>query len=209
MGKTAKGAVWLNADRMPHYEYYQFWRDLADDDVERFLKLFTELPLGEIVALTRGSANVNEAKKTLAFEATRLAHGAAAANDAAETARRVFELGEAAPGLPSHYIPFEDLAKGIPAFRIFFDSGITSSSTEARKLIRQGGGRINNEVIHTETRQITTSDIKDGVIKVSAGAKRHILIIPSGTSAEAKAGTVTVIVETPTKFTTNEDDEKK
>jgi tyrosyl-tRNA synthetase len=180
MGKTAKGAVWLNADRVSPYEYYQFWRNTQDADVARFLKLFTELPLDEIEKLARlRDSEINEAKKVLAFESTKLAHGEAAAADAAETARRAFEQGEAAEGLPTVEIGRAELQSGIAAFELFRRAGLAGSGGEARRLIKGGGARINDASAPSETQPITLADLNaDGVIKLSAGKKRHALVRP-------------------------------
>ena len=180
MGKTARGAVWLNANRVSPYEYYQFWRNTQDADVERFLKLFTELPMAEIDKLAQlKDSEINEAKKTLAFEATKLAHGAAAATEAAETARRTFEDGESAEGLPSIEIGRAELQSGIAAFELFRRAGLAASGGEARRLIKGGGARINDAAAPSETQTVTLSDLNaDGVIKLSAGKKRHALVRP-------------------------------
>jgi len=181
MGKTAAGAVWLNADRLSAYDYYQFWRNTADADVGRFLKLFTELPLDEIAKLEAlRDAEINEAKKVLALEATTLCHGPAAAAEAAETARATFEEGSLGAALPRVAVPRRDLAAGIPAFEIFVLAGLASSKGEARRLVRAGGGRVNDVVARDESRPVTLDDINaDGVIKLSAGRKRHALVEPS------------------------------
>ena len=179
MGKTAKGAVWLTADRVSPYEYWQYWRNVEDADVGRFLKLFTDLPLDEIARLEAlGGADINEAKKILATEATRLAHGEAAARAAAETARRAFEEGEAADTLPSVTVDAGELAAGIPVFRLFSDAGLVASNGEARRLIRGGGARVNDAAISDEGMLITADNLIDGVIKLSAGRKHHRLVRP-------------------------------
>src|SRR5215218_9536751 len=140
MGKSAQGAVWLNAERLSSYDYWQFWRNTEDADVGRFLRLFTELPLAEIAKLEKlADAEVNEAKKVLATQATALAHGRAAAEAAAETAREVFETGAAGGALPQATVPREVLERGIPAFELFARAGLASSNGEARRLIKGGG----------------------------------------------------------------------
>jgi tyrosyl-tRNA synthetase len=177
MGKTAQGAVWINADRLSPWDYWQFWRNTEDADVGRFLKLFTELPIDEIERLSAlDGAEINEAKKILANEATRLAHGAEAAAQAAETARRTFEEGAAAESLPTVIIPAAELNAGIPAFALFTRAGLATSNGEARRLIKGGGGKINDAAVGAETDLIGAAHLKDGVIKLSAGRKRHILI---------------------------------
>jgi tyrosyl-tRNA synthetase len=177
MGKTAGGAVWLNAKRLGPYDYFQFWRNTEDNDVGRFLKLFTELPLDHIAKLEQG--DINDAKKTLAVEATRLCHGGTAADAAAETARLTFEEGKSAAGLPRIECPHADLESGIPAFELLLLTGLVASKGEARRLIRGGGARINDVAFTEETQKVTLSDIStDGVIKLSAGKKKHVLVQP-------------------------------
>jgi tyrosyl-tRNA synthetase len=180
MGKTARGAVWLNADRCPVYEFYQFWRNVQDADVARFLKLFTELPLEEIARLAAlRDSEINEAKKVLALEVTKLVHGAAAAEEAADTARRTFEQGEAAEGLPTIEIGRAELQSGIAAFELFRRAGLAASGGEARRLIKGGGARINDAAAPSEILPITLDHLNaDGVIKLSAGKKRHALVRP-------------------------------
>ena len=177
MGKTAQGAVWLTSDRLSPFDYWQFWRNTEDADVGRFLKLFTDMPLEEIAKLeTLQGAEINEAKKVLATEATALAHGRAAAEQAAETARRAFEEGEAAETLPTVQVPAADLGEGIPAFRLFTLSGLVASNGEARRLIRGGGARVNDVAVTDEALVIGNADLRDGAIKLSSGRKHHRLI---------------------------------
>lgn len=181
MGKTATGAVWLNAERLSPYEYWQYWRNTEDADVGRFLRLFTDLPLDEIARLEAlGGAEINEAKKRLADEATRLCHGPDAAVAAAETARRTFEEGRTGSALPTIEIPRAELTAGVPAFDLIRRAGLADSNGAARRLIKGGGGRINDSVIDDEMARITAADLnKDGVIKLSAGKKRHALVRPA------------------------------
>jgi tyrosyl-tRNA synthetase len=177
MGKTAQGAVWLNAERLSPYEYWQFWRNTEDDDVGRFLRLFTELELSRIEELERG--DVNEAKKVLATEATALCHGREAAEAAAETARAVFEGGGSGDELPQATVAREVLGRGIPAFELFSLSGLAASNGEARRLIRGGGARINDNVVENETKAVSVEDLSaNGLLKLSAGRKRHVLVRP-------------------------------
>jgi tyrosyl-tRNA synthetase len=178
MGKTAAGAVWLNPDRLSPYDYWQFWRNAEDADVGRFLALFTELPMEEVRRLgaLRG-AEVNEAKKVLATEATALLHGRAAAEQAAETARRAFEEGEAAETLPSITA---DLSAGAPVLDLLVTAGFVASKGEARRLIRQGGVRLNDAALTEETRSLTVADLVEGAAKLSAGRKRHVLVRAAG-----------------------------
>ena len=178
MGKTASGAVWLNEDRLSAYDYYQFWRNTADADVGRFLKLFTELPMDEIARLEAlKDAEINDAKKILALEATTLCHGRAAAEGAAETARATFEEGTQGADLPTVTIGKDRLEAGVAAFEIFVLAGLANSNGEARRLIRGGGGRINDTAAKDEGQLVTATDCNsNGVIKLSAGKKRHVLV---------------------------------
>jgi tyrosyl-tRNA synthetase len=178
MGKTATGAVWLDADMLSPYDYWQYWRNAEDADVGRFLRLFTELPLAEIRRLEAlQDAEVNEAKKVLATEATRLLHGDRAAAEAAATARMTFEEGQIGEALPTVAITRTTLEKGIPAFEILRQAGLAASNSEARRLIKGGGGRLNDRPIESETQLVTTADLNpEGVIKLSAGKKRHALV---------------------------------
>jgi tyrosyl-tRNA synthetase len=180
MGKTASGAIWLAADRGSPYDYWQFWRNTDDADVGKFLKLFTLLPLDEIARLEAlGGAEINEAKKVLAFETTALLHGKEAATDAAETARRTFEEGEAAEGLPQHVIdPITLGGTGLALYSVLAEAGLVASGGEGRRLIKGGGARVNDQVVTDEQRRLTITDLRDGVIKLSAGKKRHVLLTP-------------------------------
>jgi tyrosyl-tRNA synthetase len=175
MGKTVSGAVWLNDDKLSPYDFWQYWRNTEDADVERFLKLFTDLDLAEIAKLTGpGGPGINEAKKTLANEVTALAHGPAAAAEAALTARRVFEEGTLDDNLPSVEV---DLTEGVPAFRLFVQAGLAASNGEARRLIAGGGAYLNNVAIENGDRLVTLADLAGtGVIKLSKGKKHHALV---------------------------------
>jgi tyrosyl-tRNA synthetase len=173
MGKSAAGAVWLTADKLSPYHYWQFWRNTEDADVGRFLKLFTDFPLDEIGRLEAlAGAAINDAKVVLATEATALAHGRAAAEAAAETTRQTFEQGASAEGLPSVEVPAAELAAGVPAFALFVRAGLAASNGEARRLIRGGGARVDDVVVADEGQIISG----DGVIKLSAGKKQHVLV---------------------------------
>ncbi|MGX7347034.1 tyrosine--tRNA ligase [Acetobacter pasteurianus] len=178
MGKTANGAVWLSEKRLPVFDYWQFWRNTEDADVGRFLRLFTELPLEECARLEALlGAEINEAKKVLATEATALCHGRNAALAAAEAARQTFEEGRvAAADLPVHEVAEADMAAGIPVFRLFAEAGLVKTNGEARRLVRGGGARLNNDVIQDENKLITQQDMVDGAIKLSAGKKHHVLV---------------------------------
>lgn len=181
MGKSAEGAVWLNADMKSPYDFYQYWRNTEDADVGRFLKLYTELPMDEIARLEKlKGAEINDAKKILAFEATKLCHGEKTAEESAETARKTFEEGAAAEGLPTFAIPRAKLAEGIPAFVIFKDAGLAASGGEARRLIAGGGARINDEKVSDDQHAVTLAHLSaDKTIKLSAGKKKHVLITVS------------------------------
>jgi tyrosyl-tRNA synthetase len=210
MGKTAQGAVWLNAERLSPYEYWQFWRNTEDDDVGRFLRLFTELDPARIEELERG--DINDLKKVLATEATALCHSREDAEKAAETARAIFEggppqfqdtvtlsrdtivrnrgaaltgpneawLGPAAESmLPQTGVARVLLAVGMPAFELFSRAGLAASNSDARRLIRGGGARINDRPVKSETELITLADLDpSGYIKLTAGRKRHALVRP-------------------------------
>jgi tyrosyl-tRNA synthetase len=176
MGKTARGAVWLSADRLPAFDYWQFWRNTEDGDTGRFLRLFTELPLAEIARLEAlGGAEINEAKKVLATEATALLHGRDAAEAAAAAARQTFELGEAAADLPVVALTPAEAAAGVAAFRLFVLAGLAASNAEARRLIRGGGARLDDVPLTDEGLLIDAAALARGV-KVSAGRKHHRLL---------------------------------
>lgn len=180
MGKTAAGAVWLNADRLSAYDYWQFWRDTADGDVNRFLRMFTDLPLDEIARLEAlKGQEINAAKIQLATEATAMAHGREAADAAAETARQTFSEGGAGEDLPRIEVASADLSRGIPAIDLFHRSGLVSSKSEARRLIKGGGARVNGEVLSDEAAVLNRSNVTaEGYIKLSAGKKKHALVQP-------------------------------
>lgn len=184
MGKTAAGAIWLNEDGPPGftlsaYEYWQFWRNTEDADVVKFLKLFTKLPMAEIAKLAAlKDAEINEAKKTLATEATALLHGRAKAEAAAETARKTFEQGALAEDLPTIEVPESDVRNELGILAAFVTAGLVKSNGEARRQIQGGGLRVNDEVVKDEKAKLRLSDAKDGVIKLSLGRKRHVLLKP-------------------------------
>ncbi|MDP2207060.1 MAG: tyrosine--tRNA ligase [Alphaproteobacteria bacterium] len=179
MGKSATGAVWLNDDLFTAYDYYQYWRNTEDADVGRMLKIYTELPMDEIARLeTLRGGEINEAKKILALEATRMCHGQSAAEAAAETARKTFEEGAAAEGLPTITIHRKLLVEGVPVFALFKDAGLAASGGEARRLIAGGGARLNDEKIDNDQRIVTIDDLgAEGSIKLSAGKKKHALVV--------------------------------
>jgi tyrosyl-tRNA synthetase len=182
MGKSVGGAVWLNAEKLSAYEYWQFWRNTEDADVGRFLRLFTELPIDEITRLERlEGSELNEAKKILATEATTLAHSQQAALAGAETARAVFggEGKFVADAVVVSGMPHDLLARGVPAFELFSRAGLAVSNGEARRLIRGGGGRINDRPVKSETELVCLADLDpQGYIRLSAGRKRHVLVRP-------------------------------
>jgi tyrosyl-tRNA synthetase len=180
MGKTAAGAVWLNADLLSPYDYWQFWRNTEDADVGRFLRLFTVLPLGEIARLERlQGAEINEAKKVLATEASALLHGREAAELAAETARKTFEQGTLAESLPTIAVPGAVLEAGLGVLTAFGPdyAKLVPSTSEARRQIKSGGLKVNDQTVTDERAVLRSSDLTpEGVIKLSFGKKRHVLL---------------------------------
>jgi tyrosyl-tRNA synthetase len=179
MGKTAAGAVWLNADLLSPYDYWQFWRNTEDGDVARFLKLFTVLPLNEIgrLAALKG-AELNEAKKVLATEVTALVHGRAAAEQAAETARRTFEEGSLAETLPTVEVPRAEL-QSLGVLSAFVRAGLVRSNGDARRQIQGGGLKVNDAAVTDEKMVLSSAHLTpEGVIKLSLGKKRHVLLKP-------------------------------
>ena len=172
MGKTAAGAVWLNPDMLSPYDYWQFWRNTEDADVGRFLRLFTELPEDEIKLLeSQEGAGINEAKKILAGEATRMAHGEAAALAAAETARKTFEEGTLGEDLPTITLSGEETV-----YALLVRAGLASSNGEARRLIKGGGIKLNDVAVTDEMRKLTPAELSTGPAKLSVGRKRHALV---------------------------------
>ncbi|WP_243373083.1 tyrosine--tRNA ligase [Microvirga solisilvae] len=177
MGKTASGAIWLNSERLSPYEFWQFWRNTEDDDVARFLRLFTELPLDEVQRLSRlQGSEINEAKCVLADEATRLAHGEEAAREAAETAHRTFAEGASSEGLPSIDIPKAELDAGLPIATLLHMAGLVTSRSEGRRLIKGGGAKLNGDAVMNEETLVTTADMRNGTVMLTAGRKRHALV---------------------------------
>lgn len=178
MGKTESGAVWLNPDMLSPWDYWQYWRNVEDADVGRFLRLFTDLPLDEIARLeSLKDREINEAKKVLATEATALLHGRESAEAAADTARQTFEAGESAAGLPTITVDAAEVERGLPAFELFRRAGLCKSNGEARRLIKGGGARLNDEVIPDEAFEISGADFGTArTLKLSAGKKRHALV---------------------------------
>ncbi|MFV0296198.1 MAG: tyrosine--tRNA ligase [Hyphomicrobiaceae bacterium] len=179
MGKTADGAVWLNEEQLSAYDYWQFWRNTEDADVGRFLRLYTKLPLSEISRLEAlQGAELNDAKKILATEATALMRGRDKAEAAAETARKTFEDGGLAEDLPTIEVPESDVRNELGILAAFVTAGLAKSNSEARRQIQGGALRINDVVVQDEKAKLRLADVKDGVIKLSAGRKRHVLIRP-------------------------------
>jgi tyrosyl-tRNA synthetase len=177
MGKTAAGAVWLNADMLSNYDYWQFWRNTEDGDVARFLKLFTLLPMAEIhrLAALQG-AEINEAKKVLATEATALVRGRDVAEAAAETARKTFEQGALGDDLPVVTVPAAELAAGIGVLSLFVRAGLVASNGEARRQVQGGGLKLNDETVTDAQAVVTAAALKDGIAKLSFGRKKHVLV---------------------------------
>lgn len=181
MGKTAAGAVWLNAAMLPVYDYWQYWRNVEDADVGRFLKLFTILPMDEIAKLAAlQGAEINEAKKVLATEATALLHGRGEAEKAAGTARTTFEQGAISESLPTLDIPRSELASGAGVLALFVKAGLVASNGEARRQIKGGGLRVNDVAVADDKMVLTPDHLTpEGVIKLSMGKKRHVLLRPA------------------------------
>jgi len=181
MGKTAAGAVWLNADLVSPYDYWQYWRNTEDGDVARFLKLFTTLPLAEVAKLAAlKGQEINEAKKVLATAATTLVHGRAAAEQAEATARKTFEEGTLDAALPTVEISRADLSKGLGVLTAFAEkTHLVASNGEARRQIKAGGLKVNDETVSDEKMMLSASNLTpEGVIKLSLGRKKHVLIKP-------------------------------
>ncbi len=181
MGKTAEGAVWLNAERRSPYDYWQYWRNTEDEDVGRFLRLFTELPLEEVARLEElKGAEINDAKVVLANEATALCHGREAAANAEQTARRTFTDGTYGTELPRIEVDRSRLEGGMLAYELLREAGLAKSNSEGRRLIKGGGARVNDAPVPDENATVSVSDVNtDGMIKLSAGKKRHALIVPA------------------------------
>jgi tyrosyl-tRNA synthetase len=180
MGKTHKGAVWLDPTLTSPYDYYQYWINQDDRDVGRFLSLFTFLPMDEILRLRalKGAA-INQAKKILAYEATKICHGAEEAEKAQKSARQLFgsEGDPSVTDLPHYCIEFQELAQGIPAYLLFEKSGLCKTRSDARRLIVQGGGYVNSERIEAIDRPITSNDLQNGAILLRAGKKHYLQIV--------------------------------
>lgn len=181
MGKSMNGAIWLNADLLSPYDFWQYWRNTEDADVTRFLKLYTTLPLDEIERLgALGGAEINETKKVLATEITALLHGRQAAEDAAETARKTFEEGALATNLPTVEVAASDLETGVGILTLLVKAGLAASNGEARRHVQGGAVRVNDESVSDEKLQVGASEVTtDGVIKLSLGKKKHILVRPA------------------------------
>jgi tyrosyl-tRNA synthetase len=177
MGKSENGAMWLDSELLSAYDYWQFWRNTEDDDVEKFLLLFTELPIAEVKKLAALSGReINEAKIILANEATKLLHGENAASEAMATAKKVFEQGSLGDDLPVYEINKEELEAGLPAYKLFAASGICTSGGEARRLIAGRGAKINNKLVESDAQLIDVKYLENGIIKLSAGQKKHLLV---------------------------------
>nr|WP_250813482.1 tyrosine--tRNA ligase [Neorhizobium tomejilense] len=181
MGKSATGAIWLNPDMLSAYDFWQYWRNTEDADVPRFLKLYTTLPMDEIARLSAlGGSEINEVKKILATEITAILHGRSAAEEAAETARKTFEEGGLSENLPSVEVPTADLEAGIGLLSLIVRAGLAGSNGEARRHVQGGAVRINDQAVSDERMTIGTGEITgDGVIKLSLGKKKHILVRPA------------------------------
>jgi len=180
MGKSLSGAVWLNPDMLSAYDFWQYWRNTEDADVERFLRLYTTLPLAEIARLAAlGGAEINEAKKVLATEVTAMLHGRADAEAAAETARKTFEEGALAESLPTVELPAAEIEAGIGVLSLFVRAGLAASNGEARRHVQGGAVRVNDQAVSDDKRVVGSGDVTaDGVVKLSLGKKKHILVRP-------------------------------
>lgn len=178
MGKSADGAVWLDGRKLPPYDYYQYWRNTEDRDVIRFLKLFTTLPISEILRLQAlKGQEINEAKKVLAFETTKMCHGERSAREAQETAQNVFEQGGVGDDLPSIQVLTATLRNGIPLIDLLVDLGLSESKGEARRLIQGGGARVNDVPASSVDQMVVMGNLTDkGYVKISAGKKKHGLV---------------------------------
>ncbi|MBO9656752.1 MAG: tyrosine--tRNA ligase [Agrobacterium tumefaciens] len=181
MGKSASGAVWLNKDLLPVYDFWQYWRNTEDADVVRFAKLFTTLPMDEIARIAAlGGSEINEAKKILATEVTAILHGRAAAEEAAETARKTFEEGALAENLPSIEVPASELENGVGVLSLIVRAGLAGSNGEARRHVQGGAVKINDQGVSDERQVVGTGEVTgDGVIKLSVGKKKHVLVRPA------------------------------
>ena len=181
MGKSMNGAVWLNADMLSAYDFWQYWRNTEDADVERFLKLYTVLPLDEIARLAAlGGSEINDAKKVLATEVTAMLHGRDNAEQAAETARKTFEEGALAETLPTVEVAGDELKAGIGLLALVVRAGLATSNGEARRHVQGGAVRLNDQPVSDERRAVTSADLTpEGVVKLSLGKKKHILVRPS------------------------------
>lgn len=181
MGKSMNGAVWLNADMLSPYDFWQYWRNTEDADVERFLKLYTAMPLDEIARLAAlGGSEINDAKKVLATEVTAMLHGRTAAEQSAETARKTFEEGALAETLPTVEVSGDELKAGIGLLSLVVRAGLAASNGEARRHVQGGAVRINDQSVNDERRAVTTADLTpEGVVKLSLGKKKHILVRPA------------------------------
>lgn len=177
MGKTAQGAVWLDESLLSVFDYWQYWRNCEDQDTGRFLRLFTELPLSEIAKLEAlGGTDINEAKKILATEATAMVHGREKALEAAAAARQTFEEGGLAESLPGIDIPAAEIDAGLGVLTAFVHAGLVASTSEARRQIKGGGLKVNDQTVTNERAVIGLGDVTGGIVKLSLGKKRHILL---------------------------------
>ena len=178
MGKTAQGAVWLDAEMLSPYDFYQFWINTEDADVERFLKIYTFLPLDEIERLGQlQGAEIRRAKEVLAYEVTRLTHGAEEADRAREASRSLFGVGEASEAMPTTEVQASRLEAGIPAVALFAEVGLANSRSEARRLIQQGGAYLNGEPVDSPDAVVTDDALQDGALVLRAGKKRYHRVV--------------------------------
>ena len=180
MGKTASGAIWLNDDMLSAYDFWQYWRNTEDADVGRFLKLYTTLPMDEIARLEAlGGSEINDAKKVLANEVTAMLHGRAAAEASAETARKTFEEGALADSLPTIEVPAASLSDGVGLLSLLVSAGLAGSNGEARRHIKGGAVRVNDAQVTDERLMVGPDTLVQGVVKLSVGRKKHVLVRPA------------------------------
>ena len=176
MGKTEKGAIWLNEEELSSYDYWQFWRNTDDRDVKRFIKFFTEIEIDEVENLFKKEKNINNLKVILANEATKILHGEESAKKAARTAKDTFEGGKLASGLPEIKIKKDEIKKGVNILDLIANNKILSSKSEARRVIANKGLKMNNEVIEDEKKMLQLKDFEKDTLKLSYGKKKHYLI---------------------------------
>jgi tyrosyl-tRNA synthetase len=176
MGKTEKGAIWLNEDQLSPYDYWQFWRNTDDRDVKKFLNYFTEIQPNEIENIFEKEKNINDIKVLLANEATKILHGAEASKKAEQTAKETFVVGSLSVNLPEIKIKYSEIKKGISILDFVANNKILSSKSEARRVIANKGLKIDDVIVSDEKKIIQVNDFKKNILKLSYGKKKHFLI---------------------------------